>query len=233
MRIPAYWRIGLTATPGNPDEECRQLLEAVTGPIRHETNTMDLVRQGFLAVPKPLFIRFVHPRRYKVWKVAKETGLCGNEARNQMLVQQAIRYSMHGKKVLIIVDRVEQHGQVLYNMIGSSRALFMHGSSESSDRQQAKQLFESGKIRILIGTIYGEGVNMPKMDVVINAAGGKSDRVAIQRIGRVLRIAEGKSEGTLIDVMDEDRGVLLNHSLERFATYEAAGYEPKVVEQED
>lgn len=229
-RIPAYWRIGMSATPGEPNDKNRQLLEAATGLLRHETKTMDLVDQGFLVVPKPKFYTCKHERRYKNWVVAKGTGLSANEARNKMIATLALSAALKNKKVLIIVDRVETHGQVLYEMIGSNRSMFVYGNIDSASRLKAKREFESGRIPILIGTIYGEGVNMPKMDVVINAAGGKSSRVAIQRMGRVLRISEGKSEGVLIDFMDEDRGVLLEHSLARFQTYQDEGYEPEVLE---
>lgn len=231
-RVPAYYRFGLTATPGDPGDESRSLLEAVTGLIRHDSNTMDLVEQGILVKPKPIFYRVQHPRRYKVWRVAKETGLSGNVIRNRMIAEIALQYSLKGKLVLVVVDRVDTHGRVLYDLIGSRHSLFVYGDDTAETRDSAKRLFESGKIRILIGTIYGEGVNMPKVDVVINAAGGKSKKVAIQRFGRALRRSEGKSEGILIDFMDEDRGILLEHAIERFDVYEGEGYGPTVQDYE-
>lgn len=227
-RVPAYYRFGLTATPGDPGDESRSLLEAVTGLIRHESNTMDLVEQGILVKPKPIFYRVEHPRRYKVWRVAKETGLSGNAVRNRMIAEIALQYSLKGKLVLVVVDRVETHGRVLFDLIGPRHSLFVYGDDTTETRESAKRQFESGGIRILIGTIYGEGVNMPKVDVVINAAGGKSKKVAIQRFGRALRRSEGKSEGILIDFMDEDRGVLLEHSIERFDIYDHEGYGPVI-----
>ena len=90
---------------------------------------------------------------------------------------------------------------------------------EFSERKQILEDFGNKKIKILISTVVNEGVNIPSMDVIIMAGGGKSNKQTVQRVGRALRKAEGKSEAVIIDFMDADGGMLQRHSKARLKTY--------------
>ena len=74
-------------------------------------------------------------------------------------------------------------------------------------------------LKILISTVVNEGVNIPSMDVIIMAGGGKSNKLTVQRVGRALRKAEGKETAKIIDFYDNDNGILLRHSKARLKTY--------------
>ena len=244
IRVPAYYRFGMTATPGAPDSKEYRLLEAATGSVVYKVTPQELIKLGHLVHPNIEFYTINHNKAYKNWKEAKEQGICNNDIRNTMIKRLAIKAAITGKRVLITTDRKEIHGKNLYQLIGSDRAVYADGDSSKKHRDQAKLLFESGKKRILIGTLYNEGVNMPKMDIVINAYGGKSEKLAIQKFGRALRPSAGKTVGTLIDFYDEDAdrwiydyeeqrrkqlpGVLITHSKARVKAYEDAGYTVKI-----
>ena len=71
-----------------------------------------------------------------------------------------------------------------------------------------------------VGTIsVGEGTDMPYIDVVILASGGKSSIRLLQRIGRGLRTPEGKDSLLVIDFQDWFNPILLRHSLARQKTF--------------
>lgn len=226
QRIPAYWRYGLTATPGEESDPSFRMLRAATHKIIYDKPIAELVEEGWLSVPKIIMINCSEHGAYKDWPTAKKYGLSLNKARNERIAHEALQLALQGKRVLIVVDRVETHGQELFNIIGSKYAEFVHGSSDSAKRSRARKEFVAGTKPILIGTIFGEGVDFPTMDCVINAAGGKSDRATIQRFGRVLRTAKGKTEGICIDFFDIDKGkkYLMKHSIARRATYEELSF---------
>lgn len=216
MRCPAYWRVGMTATPGDEGTAQRLLLEAATGPVVTEMTTSEAVDGGFLVPADVLLFPVVHPIKLP-WPDAYDS-IMGTR-RTALVVSLAIAERSMGRSVLIIVDRVGEHGAKLAGMIPGS--VFLHGQVDSDLRHQEIQRFrEHGGI--LIGTVFGEGVDIPALDTVIMAAGGRSKRLVVQRVGRALRPHEGKGRAKIIDFIDDDQdGVLSRHSRARRAVYES------------
>lgn len=67
-------------------------------------------------------------------------------------------------------------------------------------RQSKELAFKQGKITNLINVdLFGEGYNVPKCSVVIMLRATKSYGLFKQQFGRMLRLAEGKPYGILID----------------------------------
>jgi superfamily II DNA or RNA helicase len=61
------------------------------------------------------------------------------------------------------------------------------------ERTRALERFFSGDLRILVSArVLNEGVDVPAADIAIVAGGSQGSREYIQRVGRVLRPAEGK-----------------------------------------
>ncbi len=69
------------------------------------------------------------------------------------------------------------------------------------------------------------GVDIPELQVVILAAGGKSAVRVIQRAGRALRKCVGKKKATIHDFFDTGSIYLIKHSRNRMATCKAEGFE--------
>jgi superfamily II DNA or RNA helicase len=62
------------------------------------------------------------------------------------------------------------------------------------ERQLALRRFSTGELRILVSArVLNEGIDVPAADVAMIVAGSQGSREYIQRIGRVLRPAEGKT----------------------------------------
>ena len=151
------------------------------------------------------------------WKLAYDKNILENDDRNQKIINVAKKYEAEGKSVLITVTRVKKHGRVLLEALPSAR--FMSGACNSSEREKILKDFKEKKFHILISTVVNEGVNIPAMDVIVLAGGGKSDKMTIQRVGRVLRKADGKNEAVIIDFFDKDRSILQKHSQSRLRLY--------------
>ncbi len=111
--------------------------------------------------------------------------------------------------------QIEQHGSVLSNMIPG--CVFLHGKSTAQERTATIKAFEKKKLLCIVGTILGEGVDIPSLDTLIVAGGMKSDKMMIQRIGRVLRASgTGKHKSArIVDFFDNDSSTLMRHSMSR------------------
>ena len=216
MHLNAYYRFGLTATPGDEKSIERDLLEGVTGRVIHEVKSSQLIKWGYLTQPKIKMINcFMNP--IHDWKLAYDKNILENKDRNKKIVDAARVYANQGKSVLITVTRVKKHGRVLLEALPESR--FMSGSTTGVEREKILDDFKKKKFNILISTVVNEGVNIPAMDVIILAGGGRSDKMTIQRVGRVLRKSEGKNEAVIIDFFDKDRSILQKHSQSRLRLY--------------
>ena len=194
-------------------------MEAATGRIIHVKSSSDLIREGYLTPPLIQIYPISVIKGYRDWPLAYQYNILENVERNTTIKKLAQHYASCGDSVLIIVNRVECHGVVLHEAIEGSALLV--GDTATEERQEIFEHFEKKIIKILISTVVNEGVNIPSMDVIIMAAGGKSSRAVIQRVGRCLRKSEGKTEARIIDFLDQDGKVLERHSNARISTYKS------------
>ena len=94
---------------------------------------------------------------------------------------------------------------------------FLSGLDSIDYVKKVKATAKNKKINILIVTrkLFGEGVDIPTIDVLINLAGGESVIAFTQMFGRGLRISEGKSRLIYIDFLDTSHDWLERHSYSR------------------
>ena len=114
------------------------------------------------------------------------------------------------------------------------RHLFLYGELGSEERQTGLQLLKSGDVDVIISTsILDEGVDVPNINSVIYARGGKSTRKLLQGIGRGLRKKEDESALKFYDFMDYTSQYLLAHSLNRYKVLKKENFEIKKLSLED
>jgi len=115
--------------------------------------------------------------------------------------------------------RTLQHGPLLRSLIPGS--IFVHGKISGEDRADLYKALQEKKIHCIIATVGKEGLNIPRLDAVINAEGLSSSVITLQKM-RSLTAASGKKYGIVIDFVD--RGDYLNrHSRHRIKTYKRIG----------
>lgn len=214
LNIGARYRLGLSATPRREDGHDLKIIAGI-GPVVKVVSPAELFNNGSLV--KPTLI--VHETPQWVWRGGRRSfeneykwGIVYNQPRNQLIADIVKQYADEGRKVYVHVTRIE-HGKTLSKLTG---APFVY--SESSDRDEVIGAFRKNKISVLISTLLGEGVDIPEMDVIILACGGKSQTALIQRIGRVMRPSKGKNEAIVVDFIDHGRW-LSKHSEERINTF--------------
>lgn len=232
MSCPAYYRVGFSATPGVDGSFDHALLKASTGKVLHSISVSELVQQNYLVAPTVRLLINMIPKKLRSLNDARKNYILLNNYRNNRIKEVVDSEVAKGRKVLVLVDRVEEHGRVLAALMPDS--IFLYGNSNKKERQESLEKFTKGNCSVMIGTIFGEGFDFPELDTVFIAGGGKGGRAGrkvIQQIGRVLRTGNGKKEALVYDFFDYDStddgehfGMLGRHSKERIEIYTSEGY---------
>lgn len=204
--IHAKYRFGLSATPWREDNK-DLLIQAQTGTVLAECTVEDMVKDGFLA--RPIFRIVDYPDTGRIWDdhyQAEYRNLVEDGSRNNEIVSQAKALYEKGYKIYVEVKRIA-HGKALVEMleIAGVNAVFLHGGDSTKKRQKILGTFETGDF-VLVSTLIKEGVDLPAMNAVILAGGGKSGVQVIQVIGRALRAKNGRNEALVIDLFDQGKG---------------------------
>jgi superfamily II DNA or RNA helicase len=228
QKIYAPIRIGLTATLP-VDLEAKLALEAFIGPLVGEFSVNEGIKQGFMS--KPIIKISKIPKLQRIRDLRKyadvyEKGIVRRLDRNKVIVDLIKEYTKQDMTCLIVVNQIE-HGELLMSMCRHCGldTVFVHGSTESDDRMAAKVALNENHIRsVICTTVWKEGISIPELNVVINAAGGKSEIATLQSIGRGTRATSTKKEVIIHDFFDPSHPFLLDHFGERFCIYADNGW---------
>lgn len=228
----ARLRIGLSATPGQTPED-RLLVEATVGPVVARVTNNQLIKLGVSARPTVEIVDYESSAIERGWEwfdVYKK-GLVMNEGRNAAIVRHAELHAKQGRKVLVLVAQT-WHGEILESMlrvldvaVDFAHAKVRGGVDEIEEKKERFEREIGG--RVLIGTpVFGEGVDIPAIEVLVIADGQKSLRKILQQVGRALRKKKkGENVVTIVDFADFAHPLLAAHSAERIKTYEREQFE--------
>lgn len=221
----ACFRIGMSAT-AFPDQAREQSkggiwLKACCGRVRFDIAPSRLIKEGFLMRPTIELYKVQAPDLTpRAWDgdLLKD-GIYENVYRNSMIAQRAKTLALAGNKTLIVTNRKEQARRLsrLLDGWGVAHACIF-GDTPAEQRQELVEWLVSGKLNVLIGTVFGEGVDIPEVEAVINAEGGRDIKATFQRM-RNLTISEGKKKALFVDYLDLTNSYLTLHSLERLKVY--------------
>jgi superfamily II DNA or RNA helicase len=230
MRVSKYVvnadiRLGLSASYER--EDGRQMdIESCVGKPEFIINVNDLIEQDYIMKPEIMFFHYSH-----------ELVDCYNyhDAYNKRIVNAIYRNILilnlvnkfKNYNILIIISKIE-HGKYLNSKIQNS--VFIHGNVEQTEREKWLDDMKLNRGKIIIGTasIIGKGLDIPSLDVMINATGNLSAITTIQSLGRVLRKHEGKNKAYYIDFMDIG-DYFKEHTNKRMEVLKQQGYEIKTL----
>ena len=219
---------GLSGTDWR-DDGADLLLESVCGRRIYNMPSSKLIEQGFLVPPKIIFYHipdkdFTSKNYHSVYK----NYIVENDDRNGVIEDAARKMIKMGRKVLILVKQLN-HGNILYDRLKDLSVFFVNGEVDPETREDVKQAFIKGDYQCLIASsVYDIGVDIPCLDALIMGGGGKSSVRTLQRIGRVIRSSEGKTDAFVIDFIDNAK-FLDKHSVLRLQLYQSeAGFKIKL-----
>lgn len=151
-----------------------------------------------------------------------------NEARNAEIIS-LIKQEV-GRKVLVLTKRVAHYEQ-LHHLLDDANAIIFHSKQKKEERDTLLQNLRSGDqdFSCLFGTfsLLSTGIDIPSLDTLIIAGDLKSDVLAEQSAGRILRLFEGKTDCKIIDIWDIGNGILKNQGRLRQQFYKEQGWEFK------
>jgi superfamily II DNA or RNA helicase len=239
MALPnAAWRIGISATPLDREDQRSVYAVSCLGPVIYELRGAALIERGLLAAPE---IRMVQVRQVLQevdaagfttrwpWKKVYEEGVVRSKERNRALLaatQQA------EKPCLVFVKEVA-HGRA-FNKALALRGLkseFVWGTASLQQRKDAVRRLERGDLDVVVcSVIFQEGVDIPDLRSVVIASGGKSIIASLQRLGRGMRVAAGKTTFQCWDCWDVGNLWLERHAKARRRSFAREGYAVSVVQ---
>lgn len=215
----AHWRFGLSATPYRQDG-MDLLIEAALGRKIHSSPASRLIEDGFLVPPT---IHYLSVPALRVtgkpeYQEIYQHYVVENPARNQLVAKAARRMVELGRRVLILVNHV-RHGELLQEILPG--VPLVQGCETSTTRKEIFQSLQDGTLRLAIATtLADEGLDVPALDGLVLAGAGRSPTRAMQRVGRALRLFEGKSSALVVD-FDDQAPFLVRHAEARRQIFEA------------
>lgn len=221
--ILAPIRIGLTATLPT-EQEALLAIESFIGPLIDEVTVAEGQELGIMADIKIKFLKV--PLSHKVKDLRKyqdvyEWGVVKREDQHKLIAETVLKEVTTGNSVLVIVNRID-HGNNLLEAISrlDIPCMFAQGATDSDLRKEIKEALNNKDIHCVIATtIFREGIDIPELNVIINAAGGKSEISTLQAIGRGLRLTKTKRQLTLYDIFDPSNRFLVEHFGERICLF--------------
>jgi superfamily II DNA or RNA helicase len=192
------------------------VMHGVLSNIIFKKTTSELIEEGFLVRPYITMIKVNLPKSKMSYKEAYDF-ITDYVPFNNIVAEIASAKIKEVKQTLVLVRRKE-HGRMLESMIPGS--LFVSGDDKGAVRENVKKAFIKKRIRCLIATeIFGEGQDIPSIDVLINARCQKTAIQTSQGIGRALRLHPGKDKAEVYDFYFDGQKHLKDHGLERIASY--------------
>lgn len=234
----AHWRIGISATPLDREDQRSVYAVASLGPVIFSHKADALIQAGHLARPIIRMLQVTQnfneldPRSGAItrwnWKKVYDQGIIRSKLRNRALLAAVQKAD---KPCLVFVKEIS-HGKAFAKALDARgvKVDFVWGSASLATRQAAVKRLVRGDIEVLVSSvIFQEGVDIPELRSVVVASGGKSVIAALQRLGRGMRLANGKSTFEVWDVADMGNVWLERHAKARRAAYQREKYAVQVV----
>ena len=196
---------GYSASPWR-DDGSDLMIEGAFGKRICDVTASELIRKGYLVKPLIEIHSTYYPTNDQPTKYAEiyKKFIVENVMRNVQVADDAIAEYNAGKNTLILVTQIK-HGEELQNIMAAMGmpVTFISGKSGTKKRRQAIQDMRDGKIQILIATTIADvGLDIPRLDSLVEAGAGKSSVTALQRLGRIMRPFGNKNTCKFITYSD-------------------------------
>lgn len=208
--LNARYKFGLTATPKRGDGLIGCMF-ALIGPRVYEIEKWQV---SAALCPVQVHIREVEYKpNFEVILAPDGTlqytslinDMTQNEARNKQIVEDIAFVSGHGRRGLVLTDRV-QHVLTLSNALSKLglRCATLYGSVGKKSRNGVIDQLKNGDIDLIVASfaLAKEGLDIPNLDDVFFTTPQKNETVVVQSAGRVARKAKGKDHGNVYDYVD-------------------------------
>ncbi len=211
IRMNAPYRFGFTGTSTGRSDNKDLIVHGLIGQPIRLIEPQELVKAGYIAdVQASMY--------YGNWEGnynhLEDLLIVHNPVRNE-LIKKIVKNNPN-RTILILVRRLD-HGEILKSMFKGS--VFVSGELSTEEREEIREDVKAGRVKILIASgVYATGLDIPNLDVGINAAGGKGEILTKQKMGRLMRPWNNLCK-KWFDIFDYYHPTLEEHSKERFRIY--------------
>lgn len=225
----AYYRVALSGTPLARGDRRSIYTIAATGPVIYRVRPDLLIARGVLARPKIRMVDCEGLSAKPTWQGAYGELIARSPKRNKVIVDIARKAE---KPCLIFVKEVK-HGKLLKERLEKSgiSADFVWGTTPQATRDASCKRLVRGDIDVLVcSVVFQEGLDVPEIESVIVASGGKSVIATLQRIGRGMRSNQGKKKTFEVwDILDKGNKWTERHAKGRRRAYLKEGHEVQTI----
>lgn len=216
------YKIGLSGTP-KPDDKKLMELERGIGPIVMRVPYKKLIDKKRIAQPLIIVYNLPHTwfrHHLPEYHDSYQANIVENHFRNRFIAQVVEKLWAQNMTSFIMICR-KYHGEILRDLIPKS--VYVYGDVASSVRRKLYNRLQKKELHCIISTVGKLGLNLPKLNAVINAEGLKSSVATMQKM-RSLTAHEEKRYGIIIDFGDKGKDII-DHSEDRIARYNSiAGF---------
>lgn len=232
----ARMRVGMSGTIETNKHDFYYPIKAILEKPIYDVDNDFMIKKGYSAKPHIKMVSFNEPADLEEqvqrliimnripksqqalyrYQQSYRIGIIENEKRNKLIAQLAIKLSQKKEKMatLIMVNSIE-HGENIEKYLKEAKVsyAYVQGADDSETRNKVLDEVRSGKIKILLATkIFDAGIDVPNLKYFISSSSGKSYVQVLQRIGRMLRVTESKSDVYIFDIMDRESEYLFKQS---------------------
>jgi superfamily II DNA or RNA helicase len=226
-KIPAYYRIGLTATANIREDNADYEYLALMGNVVHHFTPTELVEVGKgTSIDIKILSPSYDPDWFKVITKMRsyvdiyDTFIVNNEVRNADILKAVIDEVENNNTIMVLVDRVA-HARHLAASLGTTIADYTWAGDDTDIRRAKVASFKTGDVPAFFCTysLGGEGFDYPELNALV-LAGGKSETKIRQSLGRIMRLKADGSNATLYDFADTINP-FRDHFIDRMKVYKS------------
>lgn len=158
-------------------------------------------------------------------------GIVHNNYRNGVIANLANKvYNSNSQGVVLIVVKSIEHGNIIEEEINAVNSdinvKYLQGQDTLDRRGEVLDQVKASKVDVLIATsVIDVGVDLPNLQYLVYASGGKSPIQLLQRIGRMLRLGKHKPYIVVYDFVDRTSKYLYAQSQSREKIYDEQKFE--------
>lgn len=204
--IPAGAVFGLTATLRLTQRHVRMQANALCGRVVFSYPLVQGVKEGFLT--KGRVIQVEHQQYSEKQKsligynLDYEDLIVESESRNRLIYQLVKKCLKKDRYVAVLVERVK-HLKILSEMFHKIPHQVVFGKVKGVDRLDAVKDFEHDEFRlILANVVFTKGIDIKRLDAIVDGAAKRSPDDALQKFGRGVRKHKDKTLLLYYDIRD-------------------------------
>jgi superfamily II DNA or RNA helicase len=199
-----------------------------------------LAKRGYLAYPYVYMDTVFAPSApIQNWNRVYKNYIENFNARNKKIVDWAKYFFDKGLKSIILVN-TKSHAKKLFELLPEDmryKTIIIFGNKEAMIYNFGKlhrvfidyndimnKIENTDEYKLVIATqVFNQGTDIPSLNAIILAFGGRSMVSLFQRMGRVLRKTNTKTKAFIVDFFDDTHNYLRSQSYNRVNLYKKEG----------